>query len=192
MLNGEQIVAQVKSGHIDPGWVIFASQRGFFVRYVLLGLFLLALAIVGGIILSTNPNTAFIPTSIGDSSATGTLDPTSFDRWRLVDVIGVVLVGGIGVAAMIRYAIDFARSQAMQLIVTPTGVVVQTPSLKTFAFADVQQAPKFTAYRSQVTITWIMKNGQKQRLVLDGRYGSPRRVADAIVRAWGQASSQHA
>jgi hypothetical protein len=193
MLDGDQVVAQVQAGQRGQGWTVFAARRGFFMRFMLVGLLLLALAVLAGWAIASNPDTAYIPTSIGDPNTSGTLDPTSFDRWRAFDVIVALLLGALGVSTIIRYAIDYARSQDLQLIITPSGVVVRTPKVQTYPFAAVQRVQPPQVNRNQVTLVWVMQPGsspQKRRLVLDGRFGSSRQVAQAIIQAWQQAANR--
>lgn len=187
MTNGAGVVAQIQAGQIPPGSTVYRAQTGFFVRYIILGLILVAIGVALAVALQKDPNRVFILTSIGDTGP-ATLDPATFDRWRVADMVGVAIFALVGLITAVRYGVDLARRSQSFVAILPDAVVVQRGTTKFYPFAAIQRI-KPTASRTQATLNFTMQPGvnpSRARLVIDGRFGRPATIASQIVTAWNR------
>jgi hypothetical protein len=187
MVNGAAVLAQIQAGQTPPGWTVFRAQVGFFVRYIILGIILIAIGVVLAVVLTSDPNHVFVLTSVGDTGP-ATLDQATFDRWRVADMVGVAIFARVGLMTAARYSFDLARRSQSFLAILPDAVVVQRGSTKVYPFAAIQRI-KPTASRTQATLSFTMKPGANpipSRLVIDGRFGRPATIANQIVSAWNR------
>lgn len=185
--NGAGIVAQIQAGQTPPGSTVFRARTGFFVRYIILGIVLVAIGVALAIALQNDPNRVFVLTSIGDTGP-ATLDPATFDRWRVADMVGVAVFALVGLFTAVRYSLDLARRSQSFLAILPDAVVVHRGTTKVYPFATVQRI-KAAASRTQATLNFTMQpgaNSSPSRLVIDGRFGTPATIANQIVAAWNR------
>lgn len=193
MVNSAEVQARIQAGQVLPGWTVLRARAGFFVGFIILGIVLTAIGVLVAVVLVRNPNHVFVLTSVADTGP-DTLDPEAFARWRVADMVGVALFAAIGLITAVRYSFDLLRRKQFFLAILPEGIVVNARGTKTYTFATIQGI-KASANRTQATLNFTMQPGinpARSRLVLDGRFGNTRSIANQILAAWNRARNTSA
>ena len=177
-MNAESIATMARQGQNPPAWRVFRARSGFFRNQILLGVFILALGVVGAVYLLANPLTAFVP---GFGSGSQPLDPGPFMVARTVDFVVILLFVVAGIVAAVNAVRNLTRAHEQVLVLMPEGFVLSTKSSVAYLFAAMRELSA-SSYRGTITFTITdAATRQRQRVRLDGRFGNARQIAALVL-----------
>jgi hypothetical protein len=180
MINADMIVAQARNNQVPPTWQVYHGRSSFYVRQIVIGAFLLALAAAGAIYLVSHPFIAIVPGYVSDNN----VDPQTFTLDRAFDFVMVGLFALVGIGAVIRYLLELGRAYQHVLILMPEGFVLSTGKTVAYAYGTIKEMKLVRSrYASSLKLyTW---NAQKPvRVRLDGRFGNPKQLTATIYAMW--------
>lgn len=183
MLDAETIIASAQRETPQAGWQVWREHRSFFLRMALIGIVFLIGGGYGAMYLQGHPDTAFVLGAVGDPT-TVPLDPGLFMTARTIDFVVVGVVALLGLYSLIWGIYRTAVGGGQLLVLTPEGLVLRRQSAaQSFPFAAVRSLTTTRVYGT-LQVRLIFTDGTKKTIKLDGRFGSPKLIARAILAAY--------
>jgi hypothetical protein len=177
MLNAEAVVQQVRQGNVPPQWRVWRAKSSYFVQIAAVGAILLLIGVGATVFYLARPDHVLVLQGAGS-----TLSDSALALWRTIDFVVFALVILIGLLMGIKGLLDMPKAQHQFLVLTPEGFVKVADKTLLYPFANIQQM-KAVNNRGTITFTMQLRNGNTARMLLDGRFGNTKEIAQQIMTA---------
>lgn len=182
MIDWNRVIEHVRAGTAPAAWQVVRAKKSYFI-WVAIGALVVAIGAIAGeaYLLSSN-------TIVGYALPA---DPTPqvYNLWHTLDLVAAIAIALACIVAAVRGIQQTGTLNEQMLILLPEGFVMRrgTKPKDTQAFNyPTIRTIKRQVRNSTTTLVLEMADGRAARVVLDGRFGKVKAIAQQIQNAHAQ------